>query len=98
MNAADPDYPPAPNVPVVPDYAAPKRSSIISGDVLYPKEYTWFVFLSATDVMFTWTILFFGGGEVNWLAAWVIRHYNLYGLVALKFASVLVVLVICEIV
>lgn len=66
--------------------------------VLYPVTYTWFVFLSAMDLMFTWTILHFGGREVNWVADHVIRRFGLVGVVALKFGVVTLVVCICEIV
>jgi len=65
---------------------------------LYPRLYTWFVFLSAMDVMFTWIILWLGGREVNWIADQVIGSLGLPGAVGLKFGSVIVVIMVCEIV
>ncbi len=72
---------------------APRR-----GAALYPGAYTWFVFLSALDLMLTWTILYLGGSEVNALAAWVIDQYDLRGLVLYKFSLVIFVILACEVV
>src|SRR5205823_6918185 len=65
---------------------------------LFPEPYTWFIFVSAMDLMLTWVILHYGGGELNGVAATVIRKYDLLGLVAYKFTVVLTVITICEIV
>jgi len=64
--------------------------------VLYPNHYTWLVFVSALDVMLTWVVLWSGGREANVLAHHVINTFGLPGLVAFKFALVLLVIVICE--
>ena len=50
------------------------------------------------DIMFTWIVLFFGGREVNGLAAHVIERYDLVGMVLFKFAMMTVALVTCELV
>jgi len=65
---------------------------------LYPEAYTWLVFVSALDVMFTWVILFLGGRELNALAAVIIRRGGLAAMVAFKFGLVVFVIVLCEIV
>jgi hypothetical protein len=66
--------------------------------VLYPNQYTWLIFFSALDVMLTWVVLFRGGFEANTIAARVIERFGLPGLVGFKFALVLLVIVICELV
>jgi hypothetical protein len=65
---------------------------------LYPRYYTWFVFLATMDVVFTRLILFFNGRELNGIADWIIRHYGIPGAVALKFGTVILVVTICQIV
>lgn len=76
--------------------------------VLYPAVYPWYVALAAADVFVTWFILTMGqvgigemtfeGREVNVVADSLWRCFGEAGLVALKFGSVLFVLVACEIV
>ena len=66
--------------------------------VLYEHHYTWFVLVSALDVMFTWIVLHAGGREANALAAAVLRRYGLEGMVLFKFALVFFVIVLCEII
>jgi len=67
-------------------------------EVIFPNGYVWFVFFSALDIMLTWVILHFGGGEANSLAARIIWHFGLPGLVIYKFALVTIVILICEVV
>lgn len=64
--------------------------------MLYPAEYVWFVLVSALDVMLTWVILVLGGREVNAVADSVLTRWGLRGLVAFKFALVLLVILVCE--
>jgi hypothetical protein len=68
--------------------------------VLYPDMYAWLVLLSALDIMLTHSILFhfadFGGREVNTIADWVIRRFDIAGAIALKFLSVTLVVLVCE--
>jgi hypothetical protein len=66
--------------------------------VLFPNGYVWFVFISTLDIMLTWVILHFGGREVNAVADHIIWQYGLPGLVAYKFALVVGVIAICEVV
>lgn len=66
--------------------------------VIFPNGYVWFVFVSALDIMLTWVVLHLGGREANALANEIIYRYGLPGLVAFKFALVIVVVLICEIV
>jgi hypothetical protein len=64
--------------------------------VLFPNAYAWLVLVSALDLMLTWVILHFGGREANAVAAAVIARFGLVGLVAFKFAVVVLVIVLCE--
>jgi hypothetical protein len=70
--------------------------------VLYPNHYAWFVLFSAMDIMLTHTILgrfgAFGGRELNSIADWVIKQFGLWGAIGLKFATVILVVFICELV
>jgi hypothetical protein len=66
--------------------------------VVFPKGYVWFVFISAMDVMLTWVVLHLGGREVNALADRIIWRFGLPGLVVYKFALVILVVAICEVV
>lgn len=64
--------------------------------VRYPQYYVWFVLLAALDVMATWVVLHLGGREANAFANWVLQRWQLPGMVALKFAAVVIVVLICE--
>ena len=84
---------------VSPTTVAPARPPRRYGSpVLYENHYTWFVLVSALDVMFTWIVLHAGGREANALAAAVLRRYGLEGMVLFKFALVFFVIVLCEII
>jgi hypothetical protein len=65
---------------------------------LYPTLYTWYVFVSALDILFTWRILHANGTEVNVLADWIINQQDIKGLAVFKFLTVAVVILICEVV
>lgn len=58
--------------------------------------YVWLVFVSAMDLMLTWIILHKGGIEANVLAAWIIHHYDLVGVVIFKFGVMTGVILISE--
>ncbi len=64
----------------------------------YPQAYVWFIFVSALDLMMTWVVLYFGGREVNVLADYVLNRWALPGMVVYKFALVIFVIFICEVV
>ena len=64
----------------------------------YPSRYVWLIFLASLDIMMTWVVLHFGGAEENAFAAAVIEHKGLLGVVVFKFALVMFVIVMCEIV
>src|SRR3954471_5890061 len=53
---------------------------------MFPEAYTWFVFVSAMDLLLTWVILHYDGGrEANALANAILQRFDLLGLVAYKF-------------
>jgi len=64
----------------------------------YPVRYVWLVFLASLDIMMTWVILLCGGWEVNAIAAAVIDNMGLPGAVLFKFALVMFVIILCEVV
>lgn len=65
----------------------------------YPNAYTWLVLVSALDVMLTLLVLeIWEGKEVNPIAAAVIAHGGYLWAILLKFAVVVLVVVICEVV
>ena len=66
--------------------------------VLFPNVYVWYVLFAALDIILTWVILHWGGSELNALADWIIRRHDLLGIVTYKFALVLFVVLVCEIV
>lgn len=65
--------------------------------VLYPDRYVWYVFASTLDIIVTVTVLkYLGFREANSFAQRSIDYFGTWGLVGLKFASVIVVVLICE--
>ena len=78
----------------------PGDPPVHSRHVQFPNHYTWFILFSALDIMLTHTILgrfgAFGGRELNSIADWVIKEFGLWGAIGLKFASVILVVLICE--
>lgn len=83
----------------VADQASSNRAfRLLTRHMHYPNSYAWLLLLSSMDVMLTWTILLFGGAEVNPIARWVIDHYELPGMIIYKFALIVFFITICEIV
>lgn len=66
--------------------------------ILYPRGYSWLIVLAVLDVCCTYAILRLGGIELNGIADWFLRMFDLYGLIVLKFGCIALVLTICEIV
>lgn len=79
---------------------SPQLLSLRQPKMLYQNQYAWFLFLAAMDIMMTWIILGppFDGLEVNWLADQVIQFGGLRAMIGYKFALVVLVIVICEVV
>jgi len=83
--------------------------SLFKRALLYPNIYVWYVFLASLDVMLTFLILsdLFSeidvyaeprGSELNPLADWITQVAGLPGVIAFKFALVILVVCICEVV
>ena len=108
MDELDPQtelVPPPADVPVA-EPAKPRSGWA----ALYPDAYAWFIFLASLDIMLTYLILHpllfshdgFGaeprGQEANAVANEVIQRWDVAGMVVFKFALVMVVVFICEII
>jgi Domain of unknown function (DUF5658) len=63
---------------------------------LYWPAHAWFLALAALDLILTTVILNLGGAEANLIPCAVLAHAGMAGMVALKAASVITVLVLCE--
>jgi hypothetical protein len=63
----------------------------------FQNAYVWIIFVSSLDIMLTWKILDRGGIEVNPLAALVIDAWGMHGAIAFKFALMMWVIVVCEV-
>lgn len=80
------------------DIPQPRLKMLLTRHMRYPNSYAWLLLVSSMDIMLTWTILLFGGSEVNPVARWVIDHFNLAGMIIYKFALIVFFICICEIV
>ena len=67
-----------------------------SPEMHFQNAYVWFIFISSLDIMLTWKILEMNGEEVNPVAAVIIDAWGMQGAVAFKFALVMWVIVMCE--
>ena len=65
---------------------------------LYPNRYVWFVLMSTLDLLLTFVILWLDGREANGVADWVLRRYGIAGMTLFKFALVVFVVLLCEVV
>lgn len=66
---------------------------------LYPNHYAWYILAGTLDVLVTFVIItYLGGGEANQLARRILHSHGWPGMVALKYSTVIVVLLVCEIV
>ncbi|HYF13760.1 MAG TPA: DUF5658 family protein [Phycisphaerales bacterium] len=65
----------------------------------YPEQYVWYLFAASLDIMLTFAIIeHFGGSEVNAVADALLRRFGLWGLIGLKYSTVVVVIAICELI
>jgi hypothetical protein len=67
-----------------------------TSDLRYAWLYLIFITLSSLDLIFTSTILLMGGEELNWIANQVIASGGLTGIVAFKYALVVLVIIMIE--
>lgn len=66
---------------------------------LYPNHYSWYVLAGTLDILVTYIIVtYLGGGEANEMARRILENHGWPGMVALKYGTVLVVLLVCEVV
>jgi hypothetical protein len=73
------------------------KDSSIRRAVLFPNHYCWYVLASSLDIFLTYVIIeHFHGWEVNRLADALINRFSEWGLIGLKFSTVMLVIVICE--
>lgn len=65
----------------------------------YPDLYAWYILASSLDIMMTYLIVWkFGGREVNGIAQQFIDLLGHWGLILLKFSTVILVVLICEVI
>ena len=65
--------------------------------VRYPEQYVWLILVGSLDIMLTSVILtHLGGREANPIAQWFIDRLDVWGLILLKFTTLIVVILICE--
>ena len=74
-----------------------ESASHLRRHVLYPNHYAWYILVSSLDLIMTNTVMHhFGAREVNTIADKAIEHFGFWGLIGLKFLTVVVVVYICE--
>lgn len=75
----------------------PVRTGFFRRAVMYPDRYAWYVLASTLDIMTTVLVLtHLGFREANSFAQKSIDYFGTWGLIGLKFVSVIVVVAICE--
>jgi hypothetical protein len=75
--------------------AAPRFFALPS--MRYPNEYAWLLFVTTLDLLMTLLVLsWWAGEELNPVVAAVIETVGLGGAMAVKFATMLLVILVCE--
>ncbi len=64
--------------------------------LLYPNHYAWYILAGTLDIIVTHFILRLGGEELNGLADHLIERFGVWGLIGLKYGTVVLVVLICE--
>jgi hypothetical protein len=87
--------------PVPATQAAPPSETTVPSwrtrSVLYPDRYLWYVLASVMDIVVTVTVLVhYSAKEVNSIAQASMERFDTWGLVGLKFATLVIVVAICE--
>ena len=68
-------------------------------EMRYQNAYVWLVLVSALDIMLTMLVLYaWKGVEVNPIAAAILKQMGFVWLIIFKFATVVFVVVICEVI
>jgi hypothetical protein len=73
-------------------------TGILRRDLLYTRWYAWFLVASALDIVMTAMVLSLGGIELNPVADVVIGRFGMQGAMAYKFALVIFVILLCEVI
>lgn len=80
-----------------PTTAVAKPLDVLWKHALYPDHYAWYILASSLDVMVTYFIIWrLGGREVNAVANHLVQQFGHWGLIMLKFSSIVLVVAICE--
>lgn len=66
--------------------------------VRHPHSYGFYIALGCVDVVLTWSLLGAGGAELNALANWAFSQAGITGGAMLKFTTVMVFLLLCELI
>lgn len=69
---------------------------LVGRTIAYGRLYFWYILLATLDLVTTVVILNLGGREVNAIANMVLQAAGPAGLLVLKYASVMLVVCICE--
>ncbi len=89
--------PPSVEAPAPVEAAARPPSWWRGGPVLYPDRYLWYVLASVMDIVVTVTVLVhYSAREVNSIAQASIEMFDTWGLIGLKFLTLIIVVLICE--
>ena len=73
-----------------------RRAALLTRQIRFGQIYPWYLLVAAMDILITWAVLATGGREFNAVAAWAWEAAGVTGLTMLKFATVVVVVLICE--
>lgn len=71
---------------------------MLAKPVRFARIYPWYLLVAIADIVITWIILNNGGRELNTIAAWAWAAWGPMGLTALKFSTVVLVVIICELI
>ena len=73
-------------------------SGLLRRDLLYTRWYVWILIASAFDIVMTSMVISLGGIEMNPLADAIISRFGMHGAMAYKFALMIFVILMCEII